>query len=325
MPSPPILFITFSRFEITRKVFEQIRRAQPERLYLVSDGPRPQNRDEAEKVQQIRDYLSTHIDWECNVKELFRETNRGCDRNIMEAIHWFFENEKAGIILEDDCLPHLSFFRFCDELLDRYADNQQVFMISGDNFAPSRKQETNSYRCTTLSYSWGWATWRDRWEKIKTVTEARSEINSKLVPDFLKGTPQTFWNERIHEVRKGTSTWDVDWQFALWTHRGVSIFPTDNLIKNIGVTGTHMKPYDPTINLSAKAMSFPLRHPDGLQTSEKRDFQVEKLVRRSALKNIELVLKYVLSLLFKNNEPFLSGIRKLFCSLINEAKSRNSG
>jgi hypothetical protein len=248
----------------------------------------------------------------------------GCDPNIMDAIHWFFDSEKAGIILEDDCLPDPSFFSFCDELLDRYRHQENVFMISGDNFTPPSRKETNSYYFSNQSYSWGWATWRDRWKKIRNVTEARREVDAKLIPSFLSGTPHKFWNDRIYEVRQGTSTWDVDWQFTLWSHRGVSIVPAENLVSNIGGTGTHMKPYDTTINLSAKPMSFPLLHPEKIKTSEKLEIQTEKLVRRSPIKNIELILKYALSLPFKDDESFFSGIKKLSLSLINELKGKRS-
>jgi hypothetical protein len=324
MPCPPILFITFDRVEITKQVFERIRQAKPDRLHLVSDGAKPDRRGQERQVQEIRNYLSENVDWECTVKKLFRDKNWGCDKNIPDAVHWFFENEESGLILEDDCLPDPTFFTFCDILLSRYKNCSQVTMISGDCFLKSGRAGKEDYFFSKLSYSWGWATWRDRWKNIEKITTARSEINNRLIPRNLKGTSKKFWSHQIDVARQGQSTWDVDWQLALWKIHGVSILPARNLITNIGVIGTHMKPYDPCINLPTEEMPFPLSHPVTIETSNKRDAQTEKLVRRSFLKNIELILKYGLLLPFQRNESFLKGIRKLIHSLIIEAKSRQA-
>jgi hypothetical protein len=322
MPSPPILFITFDRLEITQRVFEQIRQAKPDRLYLVSDGAKPQQADQEEKVQTVRNFLSANVDWACSVEQLFRNRNWGCDRNIPNAIDWFFETEDEGIILEDDCLPDPAFFRFCAELLKYHKSNERVMMISGDRFLKKRKPEKYSYTFSTLSYSWGWATWRDRWNKIKAITEARGDVNSQLIPSFLKGTPRKFWNHQVDIVRLDKSTWDVDWQFALWAADGVSIMPPGNLVTNIGATGTHMKPYDPCINLPTVPLSFPLTHPAIIESSEKRDIRTEKLVRRSVLKNVELILKYAVLLPFQKDKTVSSGIKSLIRSMADEISHR---
>ena len=152
---------------------------------------------------------------------------------------------------------------------------------------------------------------------------ARKEISAQLLPAMLKGTPRQFWDNQIVVARQGKSTWDVDWQLALWANDQAPIPPVRNLITNIGVTGTHMKRYDPCINLPTLAMPFPLVHPDGLEISEKHDLRTEKLIRRSAVKNIELILKYALSLPFRRDETILGGTKKLFHSLATEMKSKN--
>ena len=105
-----VLFLVFNRLDTTKQVFEAIRKAKPPRLYIAADGPRESKEGEAEKVKAVREYVMSNINWDCEVKTLFRDKNLGCKYAVSGAIDWFFENEEMGIILEDDCLPSQSFF-----------------------------------------------------------------------------------------------------------------------------------------------------------------------------------------------------------------------
>ena len=104
-----VLFLLFNRPDTTSKVFEKIRQIKPQRLYVASDGPRESYYGEIEKVKSVREIIKK-IDWSCEVKTLFREKNLGCKKAVSSAISWFFNYEEQGIILEDDCLPHIDFF-----------------------------------------------------------------------------------------------------------------------------------------------------------------------------------------------------------------------
>ncbi|MCS7029805.1 MAG: nucleotide-diphospho-sugar transferase, partial [Bacteroidia bacterium] len=159
-----VLFLVFKRLDTTKKVFEVIRKAKPPRLYIAADGPRDWVEGEAEKVKMVREYLMNNIDWDCEVKTLFRDKNLGCGRAVSEAITWFFEHEEMGIILEDDTVPSLSFFWFCEELLKKYKDDKRIGMISGNNFQDGIKRGDGDYYFSIYNHIWGWATWRDRWE-----------------------------------------------------------------------------------------------------------------------------------------------------------------
>lgn len=106
----PVLFLVFNRLDTTKQVFEVIRQAKPQRLYVAADGPRADRPGENEMVQAVRDYVMDSIDWDCEINTLFQDHNLGCKHAVSGAISWFFENEEMGIILEDDCLPDLRFF-----------------------------------------------------------------------------------------------------------------------------------------------------------------------------------------------------------------------
>jgi hypothetical protein len=112
MFNTPILFIIFNRLDTTKQVFSAIRQIKPSRLFIAADGPRQTVAGETEKCQIVRGYVLDNIDWGCDIKTLFRSQNMGCGKAPAEAITWFFEQVEQGIILEDDCVPSMSFFRF---------------------------------------------------------------------------------------------------------------------------------------------------------------------------------------------------------------------
>lgn len=180
-----VLFLIFNRPDTTTKVFEKIRLIKPQRLYIASDGPRAGYDGEIEKIKKTRE-IATQIDWPCKVKTLFRDKNLGCKKGVSQAISWFFENEEQGIILEDDCVPHLDFFAFCENLLDRYSKENQVSVITGSNFQNNKWRGDASYYFSKYNHCWGWATWRTSWKL--------NDVNITFWPKFKNSKK---W-EKIH-------------------------------------------------------------------------------------------------------------------------------
>jgi len=235
-PSPlktPVLFLIFNRLETTKKVFEEIRKAKPPRLYIASDGPREHKVGESEKVKAVRDYVLNNIDWNCEVKTLFREKNLGCGRAVSGAITWFFENEEMGIILEDDCVPSQSFFWFCEELLNRYKDDMRIWHIGGCNFQDCKKRGEGDYYFSALNHVWGWASWANRWKyydfELKNINDDRFIENYWGGP-ALKYWKKIFWTMKNLEI----DAWDYQWTFTMWYYKGLAILPNVNLVSNIG-------------------------------------------------------------------------------------------
>ena len=127
-----VLFIIFKRADTVQKVFERIREAKPPRLYIAADGPRKDRDDEVEKCMAARKAVE-NVDWPCETHRLYRDKNMGCGKGVSSAITWFFEHEEQGVIIEEDVLPHIDFFKYCDEMLDRYKDEERIQGISGHN------------------------------------------------------------------------------------------------------------------------------------------------------------------------------------------------
>jgi len=262
----PVLLIVFNRPDATKLVFEAIRQARPPRLYVAADGPRVNKHGEAERCQEVR-RIATSVDWPCEVKTLFRESNLGCKAAVSKAITWFFEHEYAGIILEDDCLPHQDFFGFCEALLNRYADDERVLVITGNNFQDGRQRGKASYYFSKYNHIWGWATWRRAWRfyDIDMSFWDKFELSDewiRLTPDPVE---RRYWSKVFAQVLAGDiDTWDYQWTASVWRIGGLTATPNVNLVSNIGfgVDATHTTTANsPLANLPTCSLG-PISHPD---------------------------------------------------------------
>lgn len=263
-----VLFLVFKRLDTTKQVFKAIRKAKPPRLYIASDGPRKTKEDEAAKVEAVREYIMSNIDWECEVKTLFREENLGCKMAVSGAIDWFFENEEMGIILEDDCLPSQSFFWFCEELLIKYKDDLRIWHIAGSNFNFGWQRDKDySYYFSYYGSIWGWASWRSRWQHYDVEMKHYEEIKSKNYLWDVFGNKQVaqFIIDNFEEIRNGLDTWDYQWAYTRYINSGLSIVPTVNMIRNLGFgnDATHtLSTNDKRANMKCLDINFPLKSPN---------------------------------------------------------------
>lgn len=229
-----VLFLIFKRLDTTKKVFEEIKKAKPPRLYVAGDGPRENIKDEEEKVKMVRDYVLNNIDWKCEVKTLFRDKNLGCGKAISEAITWFFQNEEQGIILEDDCIPSQSFFWFCEELLEKYKNEKRIGMISGDNFQDGVKRGDADYYFSIYNHIWGWASWQDRWGKYDF--ELKTFNNVEFIKEVFKTKKEIkYWIYIFKKMKnREINSWAYQWTLVNFKNKWLTIIPNVNLISNIG-------------------------------------------------------------------------------------------
>ena len=263
-----ILFTVFNRLDTTKQIFEAIRQAKPPRLYVAADGARANQEDEVEKVQAVRNYIMKNIDWDCEVKTLFRDENLGPKYASVNAISWFFENEEKGIILEDDTLPCLSFFWFCEELLERYEKDLRVWHISGNNFLNGIKISDKSYYFSKNVSMWGWATWADRWSHNDVEMNSFSQFKEEglITSIFSKKKVQRFWLYTFDLVfrKKFNNCWDFQWIYTILINGGLAIAPNKNLVSNIGFNSDAVHTTDINhihANVPRKEMIIPLTHP----------------------------------------------------------------
>lgn len=287
MLETPVLFIIFNRPQSTKLSFNEIRKAQPRQLFVAADGPRENNDDDITKCRLAREEIL--VDWDCDVRYLFRDINLGCGKGPSSAISWFFSHVDRGIILEDDCIPTQDFFLFCQEMLGKYESNPRIFNISGSNLGYDHNIES-SYFASKIMNMWGWATWKRTAEKIDYSLSYWSNFRENRYKLFRKLRLHvfdydfnwiSFWEDKIQETlnTQNVTWWDYQWILNQLQHDSISIIPSQNLIKNIGFdnNATHTKSPDHAVAfMETSKLSWPLRHPEKLKILVKYEEQYIK-------------------------------------------------
>ena len=292
----PVAFFIFCRPETTERVWAQIRKAEPQKLYVCADAARPDREGEAERVAAVRKIVE-NVDWECDVRRLYAERNMGCDDRIVSALNEIFETEERLIVLEDDCQPDLSFFRYCDELLDRYEKDERVTCVCGANPADDVNLFDESYAFSRKPSSTGWATWKRAWALYDDSLacwkdpERRAAILERH-PDLKR-----FLGRLVEEVRSGLrNPWDTHWLLVNLDRQGLACIPKRNLINHLYSTvgATHVTT---NIERPTAEMTFPLVHPHGIRSNAALDKLLAERVwdvlpfHRRVLRRLRLLFK----------------------------------
>lgn len=274
MLSTPVAFFIFNRPQVTARVFAEIARARPARLFIVADGPRPDRPGEAALCQQTRDVVA-HVDWDCQVYRNYSDVNLGCGLRVSSGIDWVFGQVEESIFLEDDCLPDPTFFRFCDTLLDHYRNDDRIMMVCGTNWLCEWKTRKQSYHFSRYGSIWGWATWRRAWQYYDFHLEVWDDNLSRQRFEQIVRDPlhRKHWNAMFSRIRAGEiDTWDIQWSYASIMN-GLSIIPSVNLVSNIGygTDATHTIERNPLSDLPVNSLSFPLRKPVRIAADQEFD------------------------------------------------------
>jgi hypothetical protein len=277
----PIVFVIFNRPDTTSRVFEAIRQLRPATLLIIADGPRREHPDDSQKCAATRRIVE-QIDWKTEVLHTYAEENLGCGLRLASGITWAFQQVEEAIILEDDCLPHPSFFPYCAALLEHYRNDQRIMHISGSNFQFERRSSSFSYYFSRFAHVWGWASWRRAWQHF--------DYNMTCWPEVRQSALLQNWLGRWNIVRKWRksfdyfygpgkrATWDYQWQLACWLQHALSIVPATNLVANIGFNAqaTHTNQPSPFAAMPVHALTFPLQHPPYLIRNHSADSFTEK-------------------------------------------------
>jgi hypothetical protein len=284
----PVVFLIFNRPETTRKVFAEIAKAKPSKLLVVADGSRPNCFGEAKKCAETRSIIE-RVDWDCEVLTNYSEVNLGCKSRIASGLDWVFSIVEEAIILEDDCLPNETFFRFCEELLKRYRDDERIMSISGTNQRFDKLRTQDSYYFSRYNHIWGWATWRRAWQYYDPQMKLWPRIREEgwLKDIFKEPRLVKFWERNFELASVETwNTWDWQWLFACWVQSGLSILPRVNLISNIGFGENATTTMDINSKLAQAAklpvrpMDFPLQHPSFVIRDAQEDNRISQLIAR---------------------------------------------
>lgn len=230
-----VLILFFNRPEHLKKVFEEVRKARPSRLFLYQDGPRSDK--DLDGIMKCREVVD-NIDWECDVQRMYQERNYGCDPSEYISQKWAFSMADKCIVLEDDDVPSQSFFPFCKEMLERYADDERVWMIAGFN----PEEQVNSpydYLFTSVFSIWGWASWRrviDTWDPTYACLDdpdAKRQLDAVMRQRrYCLDTLRACYDHRA----SGKEYYETIFWTSMVMNSGLAIMPTRNMINNLGAT-----------------------------------------------------------------------------------------
>ncbi len=297
----PVVLFVFRRPSVTLRNLEVLRKVRPERLFVVADGPRPGRPEDAEQVAAVRALVDDAVDWDCKFERRYSERNLGLEASIELGLDWVFSQVNRAIVLEDDCIPDPTFFRFVDELLERYANEQRVWQISGDpHHVPTELFRGASYDFSTWASVWGWATWADRWHMHRaefhrdhagaenrvdaTPRTAPAVRRSPVVPhpdSLLNQAALRHFTQVAGETNGDLRGWDHHWWVTIMSRQGLSIMPAVTLVENdgYGENATHTQSNkEPT---KAEPMTFPLVHPARIELNRDIEGELELVLLRT--------------------------------------------
>jgi len=305
--STPIALIIFNRPHLAEQVFAAIAAVKPSKLFVIADGPRfAEESDKCKKARSIVD----RVDWNCEVQTNFSEENLGCRDRVVSGINWVFSKAEDAIVLEDDCVPHPSFFHYCETLLQHYRNDDRIMEIGGANYQNGQIRSSRSYYFSKYSHLHGWATWRRAWQYFDKNIQFWPALKKSPQWATLSGDAgeRKYWTATYDRIFEGkiTTVWDYQWQLMRWARGGLVTVPRVNLVSNIGYGpgATH------TIWADDKCASLPtydlgeISHPDVVTRHEEADrymfgpafrSPITTRVRRKIIRGISLVHKHLSS------------------------------
>lgn len=274
----PILLITFNRPDYVRRVLESVRFYCPDHLFIFQDGPRLGNEEDTERCAEVRKMVQEMIDWPCEVETLYSQVNLGCGPGPASALSWFFENVEEGIVLEDDAVPHIDFFYYASELLEKYRYDNNVRAIGSMN-VDTRKWGDGSYYFSMMNRNLcAWASWRRAWQAfdINMIDTSRCKLRKSLKYYHCGISERDYWCDRLDEVHKDGvhgSSWDMQFFMSIWINHGKGIIPNVNLSSNIGTVddATHALKEGNIIDNVPTHPILPLVHPSSEEIQYKAD------------------------------------------------------
>lgn len=320
----PVLLIFFCRDEQFRKVFEQVKNARPRKLFLYQDGPRPDMASDVDGIKRCRE-IAEDIDWECEVHKLYQESNKGCDPSGYIAQRWAFSNVDRCIVLEDDCVPCQSFFPFCEELLEKYKDDERINMICGYNHLGT-VDTPYDYLFAENGSIWGWASWKrvvDRWDPNCTFLDDQYTVRLiKQKKTTILGYSGHFLEFCMRCKSAGISYHEAANYSSAELNGRINIVASKNMISNIGIAAESTHDAD-SVHKLPKAVrklyfspvydiSKPIKHPKYVIRDKAFDDAVFKMLGLSGplskwIRYAELLL---LSLRYKGIKATLEKVKK---------------
>ena len=267
MKQAPVLLMTYRRFNNTKKILNLLKKFKQKNIYVFNDGLKIRSHKSSHDL--TRNYIKDFKKKNPSIKIILPKKNLTQKRNLPFALKQVFKKNKYAVILEDDCIPNREFFKFVNILLIRFFNDERIAQISGVNLINHRgfkRRNNDSYFFSKFTSSWGWATWKNRWEnfydenildwpKVKKENWLKDILNNKKSIEFW----EKYLDRRYNLI---DDDWDKPWTFINLINNRLSIYPCKNLITNSGEDqfAIHRNPKKWN-NVKLQKINFPLKHP----------------------------------------------------------------
>jgi len=295
-----VVLIIYKRYQNLLAITDVLRKVKPAKIFIIADGPK--NKTEKLLTDKTRKNLELLLDWPCMILKNYSKNNLGLKERFSSGISWVFEQTDRAIFLEDDCIPDPTFFRYCDELLEKYQNDNRVMTISGNNFQFGKNTVPSSYYFSRYPHVWGWATWKRVWDHYDSnITTWPEQSNTSWLRGVTGGLIiSKFWKYIFNRLFEGKiNTWDYQLTYASFKNNGLNIIPSVNLVTNVGygADSTNIKTKNKTISVPTTPMQFPLIYPKDFAINDTADQAVENLVYLSSIGKVSLFIKSILGFL----------------------------
>ncbi len=321
----PVALVFFARPDVLKSSFEAIRKARPSTLFLIQDGCRVNRQDDVSKINECREIVEK-VDWQCKVYKNYADENLGCGMRVFSGVSWAFQYVDRLAIIEDDCVPSLSFFCFCEELLEKYKDDKRIDMISGMNHLEEYEKTPYDYFFTTTGSIAGWATWKRVWDTIDFNMEYANDLDAERLVANLYGKSLI---KRVRAMRtklnrgERLTSWSLQRGMNMFLNSGLIIVPKRNLMSNIGVTENSANSLSSMrhvplslrklYNLKTFEITFPLKHPKYIINDIEYKNKVDRFMGRSADQKLIRTLESVVYRIFGGDFKSLAkGFKRRF-------------
>jgi hypothetical protein len=288
----PILLMFFIRPHTLFKVFEQIKKARPRVLFLVSDAPRNTYPNDFELNQMCKSIVQD-IDWDCDVQTYYAYTNQGMYRMGYDSLKWAFEKTDRLIFLEDDVVPNQSFFRFCADTLERYKDDERIHMVCGMNQLGIYNEASSDYFFSKAGSIWGFALWRRTFETFDYEMQYGNdkyilEVLGRNIPRYRKVFIENAYKYINGELNDNERiAFEFQCGVTMYLQNRLILVAKKNMISCIGATegAAHAnsslrelpKGIQRVFEMVTYEYDFPLKHPNYVMEDKTYEKRIERI------------------------------------------------
>lgn len=236
MKLAPIVLFVYNRpwhTEQTLNALELNILADKSTLYIFCDGSKHEVSEEGlENIKKVRDFVKTK-QWCEKVEIIERDTNLGLAANVIDGITTVVNKHGSVIVLEDDLITSQYFLTYCNEGLEMYESASNIYAINAFQF-PLDINKTDTFLCPLSTSSWGWATWKDKWNCFQENIEFKDVIQNHDVLRRRFNIADYDYASMLNNHK----SWAIKWYYSVFLMNGLGLFPTKSLVENIGFDGS---------------------------------------------------------------------------------------